>query len=258
MRNRQKIKKNIITKKKGGSGLLPRFKYFALRVMPPLVLILVIYFVSAAVISASQIRQIDFSGSEHLTDEELRALSGLKGNENLVTLSGNRVFRKMTSSPWIRSVSIRKEFPDTLQILVKESVPFALLELKGKLYIVDDRGEMLQELKDSPIPFLPVISGAPFGRKENISEALSLVRAIKEKGLMFEKEHIEVIAAKPREMAVNFDGVIVKVGEGDYEDKLLRFMDLEEEISNRNIHVDYIDLRFADRAIVKPVHEVIK
>lgn len=258
MRSKNKIKKNMMAKKNSGSGMLQMLKYFILRVFPAGLFVLFIYFVSTAVISASQIRQIDFSGSEHLTDEELRGLTGLKGNENLVSLSGSRVFRKMTASPWIRSVSIRKEFPDKLHILVKESEPFALLEIKGSLFIVDDRGEMLQELKDTPIPFLPVISGVPFGKKENISEALNLVRAIKGKGLLFEKEHIEIIAGKPREMSVNFDGVIVKVGEGDYEDKLLRLMDLEAEIQTRNIHVDYIDLRFTNKAIVKPINEVIK
>lgn len=258
MRSKKKIKKNMMVKKNSGSGILPRLKYFVLRVFPAGLFILITYFVSTAVISASQIRQIDFSGSEHLTDEELRGLTGLKGSENLVSLSGSRVFSKMTASPWIRSVSIRKEFPDTLHILVKESEPAALLEVRGSLFIIDDRGEMLQELKDSPIPFLPVISGVPFGKKENISEALNLVRAIKDKGLLFDKEHIEIVASKPKEMSVNFDGMIVKVGEGDYEDKLLRLIDLEEEIERRNIHVDYIDLRFTNKAIVKPVKEVIK
>jgi hypothetical protein len=35
-------------------------------------------------------------------------------------------------------------------------------------------------------------------------------------------------------------------------------MELEEEIKSRRIPVDYIDLRFANRVVVKPVNEVIR
>jgi cell division septal protein FtsQ len=141
---------------------------------------------------------------------------------------------------------------------VKEAEPFALIDVKGRLFIVDDRGKMLQELKESPIPFLPIISGNPFKKRENIHEALHLVKAIKEKGLLYEKEHIEITADDLSEMALNMDGMVVKIGTGDYDNKLYRLGELEAEISKRNLHVDYIDLRFANRAIVKPVHEVIQ
>jgi cell division septal protein FtsQ len=59
-------------------------------------------------------------------------------------------------------------------------------------------------------------------------------------------------------MSVNVDGIVVKIGEGDYEDKLARLADIEEEIKSRNIAVDYIDLRFANRVLVSPVNAVIK
>ncbi|MEW6108683.1 MAG: FtsQ-type POTRA domain-containing protein [Nitrospirota bacterium] len=257
MRRNRKTRKNVVLKKGRLGNIVPGIKYFIFIVFPVVALVVLIYFVSVAVNSAFNIRNVVFAGNEHLTDEELRNLAGLDGGESLIGVSGRKISEKMIESPWIRSASVRKEFPDKLNILVKEAEPFALLDIKGRLFIVDDRGRMLQELRDSPIPFLPIISGTPFGKKEALSEALSLARAIKDKGLIFEKDHIEIIAHKPQEMAVNIDGVIVKVGTGEYEDKLFRLAELEEEIKKRNIHVDYIDLRFANRAIVKPVNEVI-
>ncbi len=208
--------------------------------------------------SAFRLKEIVFTGNEHLTDEELRSLAGLKGNENLITISSSRIFEKLIESPWIRFISVRKEFPDRLHILIREAEPFTLLDIKGRLFIIDDRGKMLQELKDTPIPFLPVISGNPFGKREALSEALNLVSALKELGFIFEKDHIEVIAFKPQDIKVNLDGVLVKVGAGNYEEKLLRLLEMEEEIKKRKILVDYIDLRFANNAVVKPVKEVLK
>ncbi len=258
MRGNRKIKRKMTVKKRRKLNLVLIIKYFFLTVFPVTVIVIFIYFASVTVYQAFHLKEIVFAGNEHLTDEELKNLAGLKGGESLIAISSNRIFEKMIESPWIRHISVRKEFPDKLHILIREAKPFALLDIKGRLFIIDDRGKMLQELKVTPIPFLPVISGTPFRKKEAFTEALNLVRVIKDLGLLLEKDHIEVIALKPQEITVNLDGVMVKVGAGDYEDKLLRLIEMEEEIKKRNILVDYIDLRFANRAVVKPVKEVIK
>ncbi len=252
----RKIKKNILLKKKQGPNAVAGIKYFVFVVFPVIAFVAIIYFMSVAAKKAFTVTEVVFSGNEHLTDGELMSLTGLTGKENLIALSGAKVAAKMAESPWVRSIKVRKEFPGGLHIQVKESEPFALLDMKGRLFIIDERGKMLQELKNSPVPFLPVISGTPFGKEGVFSEALNLVRVIKEKGLMYEKDQIEIIAYKPNELTVKLDGVAIKVGVGDYEDKLMRLMDLEREIKNRKMRVDYIDLRFARRAFVKPMKGV--
>jgi cell division protein FtsQ len=257
MKSKRKSRKNVIVRKNRNAKIITKIKYFVFIVFPVIILVVGSYFVFITIKSTFQIKNIVFTDNEHLTDEELKKLAGIKGRENLIMVSGSKIFSKMVKSQWLRSVSIRKEFPDTLHIRIKEAEPFALLDIKGRLFIVDERGKMLQELKESPIPFLPVISGTPFRNKDVFSEALNFVRVIREKGLLFEKDHIEIIAHEPQEMSVNLDGVFVKVGVGDYEDKLLRLMEMEEEIKRRKIHVDYIDLRFENRVVVKPVKEVI-
>ena len=44
----------------------------------------------------------------------------------------------------------------------------------------------------------------------------------------------------------------MKIGAGGYEEKLDKLLYLEEDIKRLGIPVDYIDLRFAGKAIVKP------
>jgi len=257
LKDNMKNRKNNINKKKGGKGLFNGIRYFVFVIFPVIAVVLLVYSASLAAKSVLHINKIVFEGNKHLTDGELKAMAGLRDSDNLAGISSSRVFAKMMESPWIRNVSIRKELPDRLHILIEEAEPFALLDIRGRLFIVDDKGKMLEELKDSPVPFLPVISGDPFGKKEVYSQALDLARVIREKGLLSNSDYIEIIASRLQDISVNIDGVIVKVGAGDYEDKLLRFEDIEEEIQKRNIHIDYIDLRFANKAVVKPVNEVI-
>lgn len=258
MRTNKKVRKNIPVSKHKSGRFFTAVKYFGFVMLPVILVVAALYMVSGIVKTMFQVRGVVITGNEHLTDEELKSMAGLKTDENLISVSGRKISLKMMESPWIRSVAVRKEFPDRLLINIREAEPFALLDMKGKLFIVDDRGVMLEELRDIAIPFLPIILSNPYREKEAFLEAITLAKAIKNTGLLYRKDHIEIISHKPQEMSVNIDGIVVKVGEGEYEDKLARLMDIEEEIKNRNITVDYIDLRFANRVLVSPVNEVIR
>jgi cell division protein FtsQ len=258
LRAKKSVKRNTVVKKDRFSKPVERARTVFLIGLPVVLIVAFGYLALVTARSAFIVNKIVFTGNVHLTDEELKNLAGLRGGEGLFTLSSGNIFKKISGSPWIRSAAVRKEFPDKLHILIKETEPFALLDMKGRLFIVDEKGKMLEELKESSMPFLPIISGNPFGEKEVFSEAVNLVRAIKETGLLSRKNHIEVIAHTLQEIAVNLDGVVVKIGAGEYGDKLSRLMELEEEIKSRRIPVDYIDLRFANRVVVKPVNEVIR
>ena len=258
MRTNKKTRKNVVANTLRGRRFIGAVKYFGFVVLPVIVIMALIYLASGIVKSVFQVRSVVITGNEHLSDEELKNMAGLGNAENLILVSSRKISLKMMESPWLLSVSVRKEFPDRLLIHIREAEPFALLDMKGKLFIVDDRGTMLEELRDMAVPFLPVISSDPYREKGAFLEAIDLAKAIKNTGLLSRKDHIEIISHKPQEMSVNIDGIVVKVGEGEYEEKLARLTDIEEEIKDRNISVDYIDLRFANKVLVSPVNEVIR
>lgn len=258
MKINKKNKKILGIKGIRNRNIFEKAKYTVFVVLPVILTVATAYFFISAVNSVFHIKKVVMTGNEHLTDDELKNQAKLNPSENLLTVSSSRIFSRMLESPWIRSVSVRKEFPDRLHILIKETEPFALLDMKGKLFIVDDRGKMLEELKDSEIPFLPIISSNPFAEKDAFFEAIRLAAVIKATGLLSSKDHIEIIAHKSQEIVVNLDGVIVKIGAGDYQEKIARLMEIEQEIKKRNISVDYIDVRFVNKIYVKPVNEVIK
>jgi cell division protein FtsQ len=208
--------------------------------------------------SAFPVRRVIFIGNKHLTADELRAISGIRRNASLLTLSGKEVSEKLLGSPWIKSVSVRKEFPDTISVTVSEVVPFALLDLNGHLFIINEKGDLLEELKDNTIPFLPIITGDPSREREGFSEALNMAKAMNDKGLPSERDQIEIVLSKPHELTSIIDGMVVKIGAGGHREKLERLLELEEDIQRRKITVDYIDLRFANRVVVKPIKEVIR
>ena len=240
------------------TALVSKLKLLVYAGVPVILLAGLLYFVVHTVPGLFRIRSVELSGNEHLTDEELRQIGGLQGNESMLTLSSRKVFEKLKESPWIQAAAVRKEYPSKLLIRIRETEPFALLDMKGKMFIVDEGGRMLEELRDSTVPFLPVVLGDPYAEKEAFREAMNLVRAIRGMGLLHKNERIEIIAHKINEISVNLDGMLVKVGAGDHEEKLARLMETGEEIRKRDIPVGYVDLRFSRKVVVKPVNEVIR
>lgn len=215
-----------------------------------------------AVAKALPVREISFYGNKHLSDSDLRAIAGIKNDESaggILSLQSEALSKNLLKSPWIKGVSIRKELPERLMIRVDETTPFAILEIKGRSFLVDDNGEMLEEIKGSSVPFLPVITADPFKDKGIFMEALNLAKVIKEKKIATERSRVEIIADKgPENLSMVIDSMVIKVGHGEYDAKLQRLFELEEEIKKRAIIVDYVDLRFANRVVVKPISEVVR
>jgi cell division protein FtsQ len=241
-------------KKKNNSNLLIGIAAFVLLVSA---LATVAYISYVKIMSSFTVKKIIFTGNKHLTIDELRALAGIHVKESLIALSGKSVSQRLLKSPWIRSASVSKVFPDTLTIAICEVVPFALLDVNGHIFLSDDKGNLLEELKDNTIPFLPIITGDPFKEKEGFSEALTLAKTMIDMGFSSERDQIEIVLSKPQELTSVIDGTVVKIGVGEYREKLERLLELQEEIQRRRIPVDYIDLRFANRVVVKPIKEVI-
>jgi cell division protein FtsQ len=243
-----------VKKKKNKGSLLIGITAFVLLVST---LATVAYISVIKIKAAFPIKRINFIGNKHITVDELRALAGIHSNESLITLSGKKISQRLLKSPWIKSVRVRKEFPGTLSIVVGEVVPFALLDVNGHIFLTDDKGNLLEELKDNPIPFLPIITGDPFKEKEGFLEALTLAKTMNDMGFSSERDQIEIVLSKPQDITSIIDGTVIKIGAGEYREKLERLLELEEDIQKRKIPVDYIDLRFANRVVVRPIKEVI-
>lgn len=259
MRNNKKLLKQSSQKKQYVGHFLIKAGIGALFILG--LYIAAAHTVQAAYKSVFPLRKVIFSGNKHISDNELKAMIGINDSISLLKLHDKNVAEELMKSPWVRTVSFRKELPDSFLVKIEESVPSAIVEMNRRTFLIDDRGSVLEELKSSAVPFLPVITGNLFKNKEILLEVLELVKTMKKRDFISMKDRIEIIApnnSKPEDIAMLADGILIKIGFGNYDDKLERLMELEDEIVKRNIPIDYIDLRFAKKVVVKPINEVVK
>lgn len=200
-----------------------------------------------------RIQDIYIYGNHQIRNEEIRGLIKIKKGDRLFDTNLIDIYERLKAYPWVKDAKIRKELTGVVRIFVKEATPVALIQIKGRTYLVDGDGVLLEDIGETKTFFLPVIKGIdPVKERTTYKEALSFIRFISDKRLFLNTTGIEISGSRPEDIYVVIDGVQIIVGAGDYEVKMERLDFVRKEIIRRNISVNAIDLRFANKIIVKP------
>lgn len=200
---------------------------------------------------AFYVRDIQVSGNTHLNRRDIEDLLHIQ-REPLLNLHIKELEEKLKRNAWIRKASLRWQLPGTLVIKIEEAVPKALLSFGDKTFLINDEGNVMDELQGTVTPFLPVIKGIDPRYKQNMSEAMKLVAALAEKNIIADRQFLE-IGIDSYGLNANIDGEFIKVGYGQYSEKFEKWMELEPELKKRGIPIQYVDLRFKESVIVKPL-----
>jgi cell division protein FtsQ len=208
-----------------------------------------------------ELHEVVFVGNSHLSDADMLRLMGVRMGRNLLNISSEEMAEGLMSSPWVREASLRKEFMHRIRVMVVEAEPVALLRNEGGTYLVDSEGKVLEQLSEQTETFLPLIivrRAGDYG--EAYVEALSLAQVVKEAGLLERHGRVEIVGLENgvKALSIRVDGVEVRVGHGEYRKKLARYFELSDDIRRRRIDVEYVDVRFANRVVVKPLTEMMR
>lgn len=108
-----------------------------------------------------EIQHLDITCTGDITEENIRAWSGLSEGMNLFSFSLDEVKSMMEQVPVVESVELRRDLPNTLYITVKERVPVARILLKRYRYPcpLDRYGFILSPKVSPEIAQLPLVKG---------------------------------------------------------------------------------------------------
>ena len=104
-----------------------------------------------------KINKVSWFGHQLLSTKELSSWVGPVIGKNIFQLDLNKVSQKLAEHPWIKTVSARRIFPQSLQIDFKERTPFARVKL-DQIYVMDNYGILLG-LEEGKFNKLPIITG---------------------------------------------------------------------------------------------------
>lgn len=217
-----------------------------------------------AVLANARVLRIDHivvRGNERLSSREVLAvLDGLRG-ENIVWTDLTAWRRRLLSSPWLRDASLRRSLPSTIEVIVSERAPIGIGRINRELYLVDDRGVVIDEYGPQYADVdLPIIDGLTASADASTSAdaraelAARVVAALRPQSLVARRlSQIDVTDLHNAAVILSGDPAVIYVGEDRFLQRVQSYLDLSSALRVRVPDIDSVDLRFDDRIYVRPV-----
>lgn len=209
-----------------------------------------------------RLESIEVTQLKRVSRDEIVTLAGIRPGDSMLGLDLKTVVARLSKNPWIEQVQVRRYFPHTLSITLSERTPQAVANV-GCLYYLDEKGVLFKSLAEGDRLDFPLITGFteeelakdPKGCQEALKTALQLIGTLKEGGVFSLDDISEIHYSKGYGFTLFTmeGGVPVKLGNGDFSDKLTRLAGIYKELQPQMQALDYIDLDYADKIIVKKV-----
>jgi cell division protein FtsQ len=108
----------------------------------------------AGLTAASPLLNVDrivVRGAERTPVEQVRERSGLRTGESMLAVPTGTAADRVEELPWVRSVAVRREWPDRVVVQVEERTPVAALAGDGgRWLLVDEDGRRLARVRRPP------------------------------------------------------------------------------------------------------------
>lgn len=185
--------------------------------------------------------------------EEIQQVLKGKNMGNLLLLDISHLQEALTVHRWIKEVRVRKIFPSTLKIEIKERIPIAVLK-KDYLYIIDKEGIQLEKINSRENINLPLlIDSNNFQNhfEEKLYLAWKCLRSLSPQ----EKERLDVIDLSEYEnisVQLKTQHTRLILGSDKFSQKLELFQKSRAKFEKYG-NLEYVDLRFQDRFYIKPI-----
>lgn len=214
-------------------------------------------------IATFELKDIKIHGNKILTHQQVLHLCGVKPGEKYLKIKAKKIAQRLMRSPFVKSATAVYSLPATLHITIIERQPIAFVWAK-KLILVDEEGRLLPFPKIKDFTWdLPLIYGihklgGQIGEKshsEKLIKAIEVLKYVKflQSPLWSLIAGIDLKSPEMLEISLIRGGAKVRCNFQNYQDELYVLSMYVQNYLNWDqlADIEYIDLRFNDRLILK-------
>ncbi len=194
--------------------------------------------------------QVTISGISQIGENEVLAAAGLDVKVSLAFLDVNDLRERLERVPMIKSATVRKLYPNELVITLTEREAHAIWQNNGELFVIASDGTVIGLMQDERYVDLPFVVGE--GANARSKDYLALLEAA---GPLKQRIRAGTLVAGRRWTLKMDNGMDVRLPESGAADALARLVKLEHEQKILEKDVLAIDLRMADRVVVRLTEE---
>ena len=199
------------------------------------------------------IKDVEIVCSKHEIQRDIGQYFAGKYLGNIILLNIGQLQEQLASHRWIESIHIRKIFPCSMKIEIKERIPTALLQ-KDHLYMIDKDGVLLEQIPSESRPDLPLLIDKGLFQRD-FDQKLALAWECLKTLEAQDREKIAVIDLTEYEnvsLRMHDSGTWLKLGNDQFHEKMYLFHK-NTVLFEKYGPLEYIDFRCQDRLILRPL-----
>ena len=196
------------------------------------------------------LERVTISGIAQMRETEVLGAAGLSPLVSLAFLSANEVRERLERVPMIKSAAVRKLYPNELVVTLTEREPHAIWQLNGELFVIASDGTVIDIMQDERNADLPLVVGE--NANARTKDYLALLEAA---GPLKNRIRAGTLVAGRRWTLKMDNGMDVRLPELNVGEALARLVKLDREQKILDKDVLAIDLRMADRVVVRLTEE---
>jgi hypothetical protein len=210
-----------------------------------------------------RVQTLDITGLTTLTRDEVVYLLGITEETTLWQLDLPRMGTRLTHHPYIKAVVLRREFPHTLRVTVRERTPYLVVGSQEQRMLIDDEGVVLRTFVPEQDPKMPqiilpqprMLEPGMHLRQQEVQRAFELHQIFQASPLA-EKLRLASLTVQPSGISIwrfeqyPFD---VRMGEEGIPLQLGRLPLALRYITQQNLAVRAVDLSYRKRIIIVPL-----
>ena len=198
-----------------------------------------------------RVRSIVVSGDRRMDRAKVNAIVLDQTSMAMPLVDVATIRQKLLRFGWVKDARVMRRMPDTLVIDIVERQPAALWQNASRLLLIDSEGVVLDRVKVSDMPDLPLLIGPGANAQGNqLNRLLAAVPSL--------KPQLESASwVGKRRWDLNFQsGETVVLPEGEKEAKmaLAKFARLDKSAALLGRGIKRFDLRIPDKMIVRLPH----
>jgi cell division protein FtsQ len=205
------------------------------------------------------VRSVDMNRCANVTQEEVWAIVRGGGNGNIWSVPTREVARLLSKHPWVRSVSVRKAFPDRLVVRIEEHRPVAMVNLDALWYVNEDGKPFKRLTTYDPKNFAIVTGFAPSDLKageavtaRDFRKTLELLRLAEAGPLRQNLSEIHFDAQDGYTLVTRDAGLQLKIGNMEFRKAIRRVEEALPRLSSLGGSQGIVDLKTEGRIFVRP------
>ena len=198
-------------------------------------------------VSNQRVEQVLIEGKvNYISEQEVLAAVNSFISESLLLVDMQEIKQVLETMPWIRSVTIRREWPDTMVLSVIEEKAIARW---GEKRLLNQDGAIIAPNNIIGLESLAILSGPP-GTERKVMEQYQLFsQLLYQRGLKIAELDLNERAAWKLTLA---NGVHINIGKSQLMEKMRRLVDFaKNSLIEQMDEIESIDLRYTSGIAVK-------